>query len=285
MWKTFLIFATTHHQFDNTMAKKTAKKDKAKTKKTAKKTTPKKSLSKKKSSAKSKKGKVKNLNRYNQVQKILSSYCKEKGLTLGKDFNRVASVINQNTKDKPLKYVKDNIDAIYLEYFGKPVDVNIPDTSPFYYFNETILTEAFNSYQITIKFDDGEEKFDFSGDSLQVIEYFKSSGMYNRCRKYYNDSPVATFVLKGVVGNNVEYFCETFYKPTEPSPESSPEAKPSDIGTEKPSVAVPYSASEVIAIEKEKQKTEKAKQKTLNEVQKLLKQGFTKDEIFRLLGK
>jgi len=267
------------------MAKKTAKKRQGKIKKTAKKTTPKKSLSKKKSNAKSKKGKAKNINRYNQVQQILSTYCKENGLSLGKDFNKIASVINQKTKDYPIKYVRENINALYNEYFGKKVDTDIPDSIPFYYFNETILTEAFNPYQITIKFDDGEEKFEFSGDSLQVIEYFKSSGMYNRCRRYYNDSPVATFVLKGIVGNNVEYFCETFYKPTEPSPETSPEAKPSDIGTEKPSVVVPYSASEVIAIEKAKQKTEKEKQKTLNEVQKLLKQGFTKDEIFRLLGK
>ena len=265
-------------QFDKAMAKKTAKKRQGKIRKTAKKTTPKKSLSKKKSNAKSKKGKARNLNRYNQVQQILSNYCKQSGLALGKDFNRVASVINQNTKDYPLKYVRDNIDALYNEYFGKKVDADIPESIPFYYFNETILTEAFNSYQITIKFDDNEEKFDFSGDSLEVVDYFKSSGMYNRCRRYYNDSPVATFVLKGIVGNNVEYFCETFYKPTEPSPETSPEAKPSDIGTEKPSVAVPYTASEVIAIEK-------AKQKTLKEVQKLMKQGFTKDEIFRLLGK
>lgn len=261
------------------MAKKTAKKDKAKTKKTAKKTTSKKSLSKKKSNAKSKQKKGRNLNRYNQVQQILSSYCKEKGLSLGKDFNKVASVINQNTKDYPIKYVKDNIDALYIEYFGKkPVDADIPETIPFYLFNETILTEAFNSYQIRVKFDDGEEKFDFSGDSLEVIEYFKTSGMYQRCRKYYNDSPVATFVLKGIVGNNVEYFCETFYKPTEPSPEPSPEPIRSVIGTEKPSVDVPYTASEVIAIEKEKQKT-------MKEVQKLMKLGFTKDEIFRLLGK
>lgn len=260
------------------MAKKTAKKRQGKIKKVAKKTRPKKSLLKKKSNAKSNKDKARNLNRYNQVQKILSTYCKDNGLSLGKDFNKVASVINQKTKEYPLKYVKDHIDALYLEYFGKKVDADIPESIPFYYFNETILTEAFNSYQITIKFDDGEEKFDFSGDSLEVIDYFKSSGMYSRCRKYYNDSPVATFILKGIVGNNVEYYCETFYKPTEPSTESSPKPIGSDIGTEKPSVAVPYSASEVIAIEK-------AKQKTLKEVQKLMKQGFTKDEIFRLLGK
>lgn len=261
------------------MAKKTAKKRQGKTKKTVKKATPKKSLSKKKSSAKSKKGKSKNLNRYNQVQKILSNYCKESGLALGKDFNRVASVINQNTKDYPIKYVKDNIDALYIEYFGKkPIDADIPETIPFYLFNETILTEAFNSYQITIKFDDGEEKFDFSGDSLEVIDYFKSSGMYNRCRRYYNDSPVATFVLKGLVGNNVEYFCETFYKPTEPTSEPTPEPIPSVIGTKTGKEVSPYTASEVIAIEKEKQKT-------MKEVQKLMKLGFTKDEIFRLLGK
>jgi hypothetical protein len=82
------------------------------------------------------------------------------------------------------------------------------------------------------------------------------------------------FVLKSAVGKSVVYAIETFQAPAEP--ENKPVSAPT---TQKNAeVVVPYSASEVIAIEKEKQKT-------MKEVQKLLKQGFTKDEIFKLLGK
>ena len=260
------------------MAKKKAPQPKKKTKKTKQMS---KSPLKKKSNAKSskkKKQKKRVPNRYNQIQKILSTYCRERGLQLGRDFNRVASAINENTRDKPLKYVEQNIDAIYNEYFGKPTEpTEFPESIPFYLFNEVILTEVFNASQIVIKMDDGIEKFESSGDSLEVIKYFKSSGMYHYCRKYYDESPVATFVLQSVVGSVVEYKVETYYKPTPPS-ETTTKPIGSDIGTEKPSEVNPFTAEQIIAIEKEKQKT-------LKQAEKLMKQGWTKEEIFKLLGK
>lgn len=255
------------------------KKQKPKKKTTLKKktTTKSKKVSKKKSNAEStkKKGKA---SRYNKVQQILSRYLKENNIKVGKDFNKIASALNQKTKDVPLKYVEQNINALYTEHFKKEAVEPFPESFPFYMLNQTVTTTTFDNVNIQFSFNDGLVKTSISGDSLSVVEEFRSSGLYSHLRKYYDSSPTAMFVLKdssikkGV--QTVEYTIETFQAPVEPAnkPISAPTTQ------KKEELAVPYSASEVIAIEKEKQKT-------MKEVQKLLKQGFTKDEIFRLLGK
>jgi hypothetical protein len=142
-------------------------------------------------------------------------------------------------------------------------------------FNQTLLTQIFDDATVTFSFDDGIMKESYSGDSFGARDKFTSSGLYSHLRKYYNNSPTATFVLKEKSGKSVEYTIETYQEPTESGAEKPLEAPTTQ---KKDEVVVPYSAKEVIAIEKEKQKT-------MKEVQKLMKQGFTKDEIFRLLGK
>jgi hypothetical protein len=245
--------------------KKTTQKKKSLTK--SKKTT------KKKSNAESSKKKGKP-SRYNKVQQILSRYLKENNIKVGKDFNKIASELNQKTKDVPLKYVEQNINALYTEHFKKEAVEPFPESFPFYMLNQTITTTTFDGATISFSFNDGLMETSISGDTLKVLEEFRTSGLYSHLRKYYDSSPTAMFVLKSVAGKSVVYAIETFQAPVEP--ENKPVSAPT---TQKSGeVVVPYSASEVIAIEKEKQKT-------MKEVQKLLKQGFTKDEIFKLLGK
>lgn len=252
------------------------KKQKPKKKTTLKKKslTKSKKVGKKKSNAVSTKKKVKKPSRYNQVQKILSKYLKENNIKVGKDFNSIASALNQKTKDVPLKYVEQNIATLYTEFYKKDAVEPFPESFPFYMLNQTITTTTFDNAIISFSFNDGLLETNISGDSLTVVEEFRSSGLYSHLRKYYDSSPTAMFVLKSAVGKSVVYAIETFQAPAEP--ENKPVSAPT---TQKNAeVVVPYSASEVIAIEKEKQKT-------MKEVQKLLKQGFTKDEIFKLLGK
>jgi hypothetical protein len=245
----------------------------------------KKTTLKKKSLTKSKKATKKKLNaestkkkgkasRYNKIQKILSRYLKENNIKVGKDFNRIASSLNQKTKDSPLKYVEQHIAILYTEFYKMDAVEPFPESFPFYMLNQTITTSTFDNATISFSFDDGLMKTSISGDTVKVLEEFRTSGLYSHLRKYYDSSPTAMFVLKSEVGKSVVYAIETFQAPVEPQnkPISAPTTQKSG------EVVVPYSASEVIAIEKEKQKT-------MKEVQKLLKQGFTKDEIFKLLGK
>lgn len=254
------------------MDKKQKPKSKPKTKK--KSLTKSKKASSKKLNAESSKTKVKKTTRYNKIQKILSRYLRENNIKVGKEFNKIAGALNKKTKDTPLKYVEQNINALYTEHFKKEVVEPFPNEFPFYMLNQVVTTATFDNVEITVSFNDGLMEADIKGDSAKVVEEFRASGLYSHLRKYYDASPQAMFMLKSSGKNKVEYAIETFQAPTKPvdKPKTAP------VSQKKEEVVAPYSASEVIAIEREKQKT-------MKEVQKLLKQGFTKDEIFRLLGK
>jgi hypothetical protein len=61
--------------------------------------------------------------RYNEIQKALSSYAKQQGLSFkgsGKKFHEVASEIHQQTKYSPLKYALQNIDNLTDNIFTPP---------------------------------------------------------------------------------------------------------------------------------------------------------------------
>lgn len=236
---------------------------------------PKKTATKKTNAVKKKSGKN-NLGKYNAIQKILSNYLKENNIKVGKDFSKIASALNKRAKDVPLKYIEQNIHTLYNEFYKNAEQVGeFPENFPFYLFNQTLLTQIFDDATVTFSFDDGIIKFDYSGDSSQARDKYVDSGLYRHLRKYYNNSPTATFVLKSKSGKSVEYTIETYAEPTETVSEKPLEAPTTQ---KKDEVVVPYSASEIIAIEKEKQKT-------LKQVQKLMKQGWTKEEILKLLGK
>jgi hypothetical protein len=61
--------------------------------------------------------------RYNEIQRALSSYAKQQGLSFkesGKKFHEVASQIHQQTKYSPLKYAVQNIDNLTDNIFTPP---------------------------------------------------------------------------------------------------------------------------------------------------------------------
>jgi hypothetical protein len=145
----------------------------------------------------------------------------------------------------------------------------------------------FDDVVISYEFDDGVEKFDGKGERDDVYEKFRGSGFYQYLRRNYNGSPPNNAVFSITDTDNksyVNYKVQTFAPPSGEEgggePKQAPTTPPKGSGE-----GSPFTAEQIIAIEREKQKTEQMRQKTLKEVQKLLKQGFTKEEIFKLLGK
>ena len=61
--------------------------------------------------------------RYNEIQRALSSYAKQQGLSFkgsGKKFHEVASELHHQTKHSPLKYTLQNIDTLTNNIFTPP---------------------------------------------------------------------------------------------------------------------------------------------------------------------
>ena len=52
------------------------------------------------------------------------------------------------------------------------------------------------------KFDDGKAKFEFKGDSMDVLTEFRSSGLYRYLRNNYNGSPPDGAVFRLVDTDN-----------------------------------------------------------------------------------
>lgn len=225
--------------------------------------------------AKSKKNK---LSRFNVVQQILSQYLKDSKKKVGLlGFQKLASTLYAKTKDVPLKYIEQNIEQLYKEHLERDeMPKEFPDNIPFYLINQTLQSPKFDKAQISYYFNDGIEEYDAKGDRDDVYEQFRTSGLYQYLRRNYNGSPPnnAVFIITDTDNETfVKYKVETFSPPeSEGKPQTSPTTPPIPKG------GSPFTAEEIIAIEREKQKT-------LKQVSKLLKQGVSMEQIERLLGK
>jgi hypothetical protein len=173
-----------------------------------------------KSKKKSKERKPRVASRYNEVQKLLSVYSKENNLRLGKDFNRVASRINNETQGTPLKYVGQNIEVLYKD-FGKKakieeIPIDFPNNIPFYSFRTELMdvNNFKDSVTVSIVSTLPEAQGSFKGNSMDVLDFFNFN-LYKALRQNYSDSPVAimvidktdnlTYVRYVVIANDVSY--------------------------------------------------------------------------------
>ena len=239
-----------------------------------------------KKSAKKSRGRGKagagNLKRYNAVRSALSSFFRESRIQYDRGkLNESASKLYALTKDKPLKYVLDNIDVLYRANIEEKPITTLPESFPFWEFNTMLSLAEFEVLKVGYKFNDGKAQFEFKGDSMDVLTEFRSSGLYRYLRNNYNGSPPDGAVFRLVDTDNktfVDYEIVTGVDGMEEGEGAEiPPQKPSE-SVSPPLQAPTFTAQETIAIEREKQKT-------LKEVQKLMKLGFTKDEIFKLIGK
>lgn len=268
------------------MAKKTKRTKSVRSKKTLKKSSgrsPSVATKKKKVATKTKKRtNAKRMpSRFNKVQRILSEYANQNGLKLGRTFNTIASRIYIKTKESQLTYVASNIDVIYKSVTDEEnPSKKFEESFAFYYFRQNLQLPFYLGKTIAYEFDDGYQQFQFEGDSLEVGLEFVQSGLYKYLRKNYNGSPPndATFFLKETDGQTyAKYEIRTSDEPMGGGvmPELPPKGEVS--APIPPQGASPFTAEQIIAIEKEKQKT-------LKQVSKLMKQGWTKGEIMKLLG-
>lgn len=244
---------------------------------------PKKKVSKKSKVAKVVLPKARKLNRYNEIQKYLSSYARETGVKFGKDFTKIASQINQHTQGKPLKYVEQNIGEIYKEHFEKAkIKSEFEESFPFYNFESVLMSPMFDNMLISYSMDDGFEQFEISGETMEVIEYFKS-GTYRYLRTYYNDSPVAIFKLEDTDNKTfVKYVVDVS---ASSRAESTGDTKITPPVDDKATGGAKGDTASLIALEQEKQKTSQEQRKTMEMALELIKAGFTKEEVIKLIGK
>lgn len=164
--------------------------------------------------------------RYNALQKILSAYGKSKGIKFGKTFNKKVNELALRTthvkKEKgkivettydPLKYIEQNIDAIYSEYLSVKDDVerNFDSSFQWFHYAERFLQFKFNTVLIRIYFKDdiAEEPFIYEGLANDVVSWWRTSGLYPHLRKYWSDSPeIARFNLEDTDNSTfVNYVC------------------------------------------------------------------------------
>ena len=226
----------------------------------------------------------KKINPYNQLQKILGKYGKDAGIKFGKDFSKICSKINLKTKGFPLKFIEQNIEMLYLDVVGKPVDEGFPESFPFYRLEEMLNMPMFDNVMISYTFDDGFEKYDATGLAQDVMDEFKLQ-CYRYLRNNYDssdnmatfhleDTDKKTFVKYQIKVGDLIVQSELPPEPTETSQDSiSPQGK-----------GISSEADKLIQLEREKQKTLKEQQKTMSKMLKLLDKGYSKDEINKLLG-
>jgi hypothetical protein len=158
--------------------------------------------------------------RYNEVQKLLSTYAKENNLHLGKDFNRVASRINTDTQGTPIKYVGQNIEVLYKDFGAKAkveeIPIDFPNNIPFYSFRTELMdvNNFKDSVTVSIVSTLPEAQGSFKGNSMDAMDFFNFN-LYKALRQNYSDSPVAmlvidktdnlTYVRYVVIANDVTY--------------------------------------------------------------------------------
>jgi hypothetical protein len=217
-------------------------------------------------------------NRYNLIQGVLSAYGKENGIKWGKgEFSKQSSLLNQKTKQFDIKFVAQNIDILYKDNLaGVFVKKEFPTGYDFawWYFIDEIQLPIFDDVTISFTFDDGFEQFSFKGNRIEAQSYWEDA-CYRYFRVHYSKSPWAYFEI--VKTDNKTY---VDYKIV-PGERQEYGEKPVKTGEDKllpTQQGVSTETDKLIALEQEKQRT-------LEKVMELLKQGFTKDEIFKILGK
>jgi hypothetical protein len=221
-------------------------------------------------------------NRYNVLQGILSSYGKEHNVKWAKgEFAKKCSVLSEKTKGYDLKFVAQNIDVLYKDFVDDGIKKKFPSGENFAWWNflDEIKMPIFDNVEITFRFDDGFQEFGFSGNSDEA-ELFWNEKCYRYFRVHYSESPWAYFQIeedeKGKQKTDNKTYVDYVIIPgarqeqgaqKQPSTPTLP-TQPSTIPT----------TDKLIALEREKQAT-------MDRVIELTKLGFTKDEIFKIIGK
>jgi len=219
-------------------------------------------------------------NRYNAIQQILSSYGKEAGVKFGKNFSKIASEFNKKTKGFPLKFVEQNVEQLYIDAFKEKEEGRFPNDFKFYRLEETFSLPKFDGVKVSYYFKDNSGEFSASGTSDEVIDEYKLS-LYRHLRNNYDG--YTNFVL--VDTDNKTFVNYKVEVNQEEVPKSTPETTKTGSGAEKSkNEGKGLTAEELVAIEKEKQKTIKLEIKKIDKIMSLLNKGYTKDEINKLFG-
>jgi hypothetical protein len=248
-----------------------------------KKSVKKKSMPTKKASAKKtikKKKIVRKPNRFNTIQQILSAYSKETGVKFGKNFTKICAEFNEKTKKYPLKFIEQNVDQLYIDLVKKPVKGEFPNDFKFYKLEETLNLPQFDGVTVSYTFTDKSGEYSASGEPQDVIDEYKL-GFYRHLRNNYDG--YTTFVLTDTDNKTfADYKVEVGEQQTQ---KTTPETTETTSGASKTtSEGKGFTSAELIAIEKEKQKTIELELKKIDKVLTLLEKGYTKAEINKLLG-
>lgn len=219
-------------------------------------------------------------NRFNAIQQILSSYSRETGVKFGKNFTKVCAEFNEKTKQYPLKFIEQNVDQLYIDLVKKPEKGAFPSEFPFYKLDETFNLPQFDGVTVSYTFKDSSGDYKASGEPQEVIDEYKIA-LYRHLRNSYDgytkfvliDTDNKTFAdYKVEVGEQQEQ--KTPLKTTE-TPSGASKSTSEGKG---------FTSAELIAIEKEKQKTIELELKKIDKVLTLLEKGYSKAEINKLLG-
>lgn len=227
---------------------------------------------------------VRKPNRFNAIQQILSSYSKETGVKFGKNFTKICSEFNEKTKQYPLKFIEQNVDQLYIDLVKKPIKSDFPTEFPFYKLEETLNSPQFDNIIFSYTFKDIAEDFSASGLPQDVLEEYKS-GAYRYLRNNYDSSEnMATFRLIDTDNKtyaNYKIDVGELIPKGELPPETTETAQKTTLTTPE---GKGFTSAELIAIEREKQKTIELELKKIDKVLTLLEKGYTKAEVNKLLG-
>jgi hypothetical protein len=233
---------------------------------------------KRKNNIKVKVNKVRKPNRYNALQTILSDYGREHNITWGKgQFSKKCSILNDKTKQFDIKFVAQNIDILYKDYLvDNAIKRNFPTGPEFawWYFVDELQTPIFDDVTVSFTFDDSYQQFNFKGNRIEAQAYWEDV-CYRYFRTHYSVSPWAYFELEKT--DNKTYadykiipgIRQELGQTTTKLPTDEQTALKQGVSTE---------TDKLIALEKEKQAT-------MDRVLELVKAGFTKEEIFKIIGK
>lgn len=231
-------------------------------------------------------------NRFNEIQRILSAYAKENNIKFGKgQFAKQASIINTQVKGFDLKAIEQNIDILYKDYIGIEVkEFRSGADFAWWYFVEEIKYARYDDVKISFSFDDGIEKFDFSGSNIEAEDYWKEN-CYRYFRKHYSNSPWAYFQIKeddkGKQETDNKKFVNYIIVPGE---------RQNSFDTPKTTaLTAPITQTQqitpqidLIALEEAKERSAKAQEKAYKKELQLIKEykrlGYTNEEIRKKLG-
>ena len=221
-------------------------------------------------------------NRYNVLQGILSDYGKEYNVKWGKgEFAKKCSVLNDKTKEYDMKFVAQNIDVLYKDFVDDGVKKTFPGGENFAWWNflDEIKTPIFDNVTITFRFDDGFQEFGFSGNSDEA-ELFWNENCYRYFRVHYSESPWAYLQIEENDDGTPKTDNKTYVDYVIiPGARQEQGAQKEPVKTTLPQkTSVSTTTSDLISLEKEKQAT-------MQRVIELTKLGFTKAEIFKIIGK